>query len=178
MTFITSEYKPYTSLIEEIGIEKINDRYNFLHAEIDAFINRLQASEKLKINERVLMHSVLEYFEDIGKVKSAHKLEHANGYKVMAYSAYWLLRRQPIQILTEDDSDESLIFANEKFVLSMLVTFLMKGSENTPLIDENLKAFRAFLNTFFYYLKFRKPDAQSIEMILLSFGVGKYFRAE
>ena len=175
MKFMASEYTNYENLIERVGIDKIEHRYQLVYEEMAAFIERLNAQESLLINERVLMHALLEYFEDIEKVKSAHDLDHTNSPKVMAYLAQWLLRRQPIQILTQNDNDENLVFVNEKFVLAMLMSFMTRGSETKSLVQDNLKVYKAFLNSFFYYLKFRRPDAQAIEMIILAFHAGKIF---
>lgn len=118
------------------------------------------------------MHCLLEYFEDILKVKSAHGLDHTNSHKVNAYLAFWLLRRHPIHILTEDGENDDLVFANEKFVLTMLMSFLTQGAETKALSDVDLKLYKAFVNSFYYYLKFRKLHPQAIEMILLSFRLG------
>lgn len=182
MRFIGTEYKHYEELIEQIGESRIQARYQYLHSLISQFINgfgRNDISEKLRVNERILMHCVLEYFEDILKVKSAHDLDHANSPKVNAYTAYWILRRHPIQITlsAEDGKNDDLVFANEKFVLSMLMSFLTHGAETTPLLDNDLDIYKAFISSFYYFLKFRRVDPQAIEMILLSFRLGGVFPA-
>ena len=177
MINIGSQYKSYEDLYKSVGIDKINDRYNYLYEEISAFISRFGegAEEKLKLNERILMHCVLEYFEDILKVKSAHGIEHTNSHKVNAYMAYWLLRRHPIQIIASGEEDDDLVFANEKFVLSLLMSFLTQGAEAKPLVGKDQDLYIAFINTFYYYLKFRRLDPQTIEMILMSFRLGGVF---
>lgn len=175
MKYIASEYSSYETFKEQEDIDRLEQRYACIYEQMISFIERLDAKDKLSINERVLMHAILEYYADIKKVKVAHNLNHTNGQKVMAYLAYWLLRRQPIQILSANDKDENIIFANEKFVLTMLMGFLMHGSEAKSLVGDDLKVYKAFLNSLFYYLKFRKPDAQSIEMALLAFDCGKIF---
>lgn len=178
MIYIDSHYEHYEKLIESVGLEKIRNRYEYLYKSISNFIEKfseLGPNNQLTINERILMHCVLEYFEDIEKVKIAHDLEHTNSPKVVAYTAYWLLRRHPIQVIGEDDPSESLVFVNEKFVLTMLMSHLTFGSEAKPLAGKNLDIYRAFVNSLFYYLKFRKLDAQSLEMIILSFRVGGVF---
>lgn len=180
MIHIGSTYSHYENLIERIGSEKICHRYEYLYEQIRQFIESLRPDQpdiynKLVINERALMHCVLEYFEDIEKVKSAHKLEHTNSPKVYAYMAYWFLRRHPIQLLSSEDEDDDLVFANEKFVLSMLMSFMTHGSEAKPLGDKDLSMYKAFLNTFYYFLKFRRLDPQSIEMLLLAFRLGGVF---
>jgi len=178
--YIRNQYKHYEDIIKEIGEERIKTRYEFLHAQITQFINNFNRNDvnaKLYINERVLMHSILEYFEDILKVKSAHDLGHTNSSKIIAYTAYWILRRHPIQInlSSEDGENDDLVFANEKFVLSFIMEFLIHGSETAPLIDIDSEIYTAFVNSFYYFLKFRRLDPQSIEMILLSFRLGCVF---
>lgn len=44
---------------------------------------------------------------------------------------------------------------------------------NKPIIEEKSIAFKNFLDTLYYYLKFRRCDAQSIELMLLAFQAGK-----
>lgn len=180
MRYIGTEYKHYEDLIEQVGKDRIQTRYEYLHALISQFIDgfgRNDIREKLCINERILMHCVLEYFEDILKVKSAHELDHTNSPKVMAYIAYWVLRRHPIQITlaAEDGENDDLVFANEKFVLSMLMSFLTQDAETKPLLGNDLSIYIAFINSFYYFLKFRRVDPQAIEMILLSFRLGGVF---
>ena len=179
MTNIVSGYKHYEGLIERIGKERIEQRYQFLHEEMSRFLaafshERKGSAEQLYINERVLMHAVLEYFEDIEKVKAAHGLEHTNTPKVMAYMAYWLLLRRPIQLLSSE-CDDDFVYVNEKFVLSMLLSFLTAGAESKPLEGTDRSIYVAFTNTFYYFLKFRHLDPQGIEMILLAFRLGCVF---
>ncbi len=176
MIHIGSGYKHYEDLVARIGEERIKERYQLLHAQMLRFINSLENVRKdvgsqLCINERALLHAVLEYFEDIEKVKSAHDLEHTNSPKVNAYMSYWILRRHPIQLLSME-CDDDLVFVNEKFVLSMLMSFLTQGAESKPLNEPDRDMYKAFVNTFYYFLKFRRLDPQSIEMILLSFRLG------
>ena len=44
---------------------------------------------------------------------------------------------------------------------------------NMPIVGEKATSFKNFLNTFYYYLKFRRCDAQSIELMLLAFKAGQ-----
>ena len=164
MTNIVSGYKHYEGLIERIGKERIEQRYQLLYEEMSRFLaafshERKGSAEQLYINERVLMHAVLE---------------HTNTPKVMAYMAYWLLRRRPIQLLSSE-CDDDFVYVNEKFVLSMLLSFLTAGAESKPLEGMNRSIYVAFANTFYYFLKFRRLDPQGIEMILLAFRLGCVF---
>ncbi len=176
MIHIGSGYRHYEDLINRIGEERIKARYEFLHEQMLQFIagfdrERNGIGNRLSINEHALMHAILEYFEDIEKVKSAHDLEHTNSPKIQAYMSYWILRRHPIQLLSID-CDDDLVFVNEKFVLSMLMSFLTLGAESKTLSELDRDMYKSFANTFYYFLKFRRLDPQSIEMILLSFRFG------
>jgi hypothetical protein len=44
---------------------------------------------------------------------------------------------------------------------------------NKPIVGENSTMFKNFLDTLYYYLKFRKCDAQSMELMLLAFKAGQ-----
>ncbi len=179
MKHIKSYYDNYSDLIERIGEDKIISRYEFLFREMMAFISDLDSDHKyLCVNESLLMHSVLEYYKDIEKLKKAHDLQHANDPKVVAYTAYWLLKRKPIQFnlfIDEDELSENLIFVNEKYVLSIIIHALLIEQETRPIVDDALDIYRGFISTLYYYLKFRKLDAQSIEMIIMAFEAGKVF---
>lgn len=179
MINIISGYRHYEELAQRIGVDRIIERYEYIYEEMTKFIQTLSQTRDypeipVRINDRALMHAVLEYFEDIEKVKSAHDLEHTNSTKITAYMAYWLIRRHPIQ-LSSLDCDDDLVFINEKFVLSMLISFMTHGSETQPLTEIDREIYIAFVNTFYYFLKFRRLDPQSIEMILLAFRLGGVF---
>lgn len=175
MQNIDSHYEHYNSLINEIGTEKIRERYEFLLQEMTDFIKRVGNDSFVQVNEKLLLHCVLEYFEDISKVKGAHQIEHVNSIKAYAYMSYWILQRRPIQVINHDEMSENEVFLNEKFVLSFIIGFLLGDNKTKPLIGDNLKKYNAYVNTFYYYLKFRQVTAQSLEMIMLSFETGKIF---
>jgi len=50
---------------------------------------------------------------------------------------------------------------------------LLRDNINIPLTKEKKEAFTNFLDTLYYYLKFRKTDAQAIELMLLGFDAGR-----
>lgn len=179
MIHIEGGYKHYEDLVEKVGINRIDERYQFLYESVSKFIDRFALDDdnikgQIRINERLLTHAILEYFEDIDKVKTAHDLEHTNSPKVMAYMSYWFLRRHPIQLLSNIENDD-FVFINEKFILSMLMSYLTSGNEAKPLSDIDRDIYIAFVNSFYYFLKFRRLDPQTIEMILLSFRLGGVF---
>ena len=44
---------------------------------------------------------------------------------------------------------------------------------NRPIVGEKQVSFHNFLDKLYYYLKFRKCDPQSIELMLLAFKAGQ-----
>lgn len=50
---------------------------------------------------------------------------------------------------------------------------ILRDNINIPLTKEKKEAFTNFLDTLYYYLKFRKTDAQAIELMLLGFDAGR-----
>lgn len=49
----------------------------------------------------------------------------------------------------------------------------LQDNINVPMIQERKEAFTNFLDTLYYYLKFRKTDAQALELMLLAFQAGR-----
>lgn len=58
-------------------------------------------------------------------------------------------------------------------MLTRLTSFMLDSKINTPMVEEKGIAFKNFLDTLYYYMKFRKCDAQSIELMLLAFKAGQ-----
>ena len=123
--------------------------------------------EDIILNERILMHAILDYFTDISRLKSFHDIESVNQDKIISYEISWLLRRKPIQVLKIDN--ESLIYVNEKFLLSVLVNHLLVDKSDQLTTN---KAINAYFNILFYYLKYRNYDPKILEIIISSFKAG------
>lgn len=124
-----------------------------------------------------LAHAVMDYFSDIQRLKDYQKIEHINEIKIKAYETFWLLKRKPIQ-LKEQLEDDRLLYVNEKFLMTRLTSFMLGDEINRPIVGEKGVSFKNFLNTLYYYLKFRRCDAQSIELMLLAFQAGRLVFSE
>lgn len=119
-----------------------------------------------------LTHAVMDYFSDIQRLKDYQKIDHVNEIKIKAYETFWLLKRKPLQLMNQLDDDRNL-YVNEKILLTRLTGFLLEDNINMPIVEEKSVAYRNFLDTLYYYLKFRRCDAQSIELMLLAFKAGQ-----
>ncbi len=82
------------------------------------------------------------------------------------------MKRKPLQ-LKKQIEDDKLLYVNEKFLLTRLTSFMLGDKINMPLIGNKQAAFKNYLDTLYYYLKFRKCDAQCMELMLLAFKAGQ-----
>jgi hypothetical protein len=169
-------YVEYGDILEQFSEKALQSRFARLLEECRVFLADSELSENLRVEESILSHVVLDYYADISRLKEFHKIEKVNDIKITAYLYYWFVRRKPLQVIlsssveTTDSKIEKLSYANELFVYSQLVHFLQKD------LSEDIVAgsrFSAFLNSLYYFLKYRLYDAQTLEMLLISFFAGK-----
>ena len=77
-----------------------------------------------------------------------------------------------LQILVEDETSDAMAFLNEKFVFSRIAKYLMGDGKRVILSPETKKGFLNYLDSLFYYLKYRNYDAEMLEMMLMGFKAG------
>lgn len=173
LNHIKAEFKSYDAVIEEVGISIIEDRFDKLYSIIKDFISCEFATYSVVINRRILLIAIMDFFADISRLKSFHHIDEVNEYKMKAYESAWLLRRKPIQV--SETSNEVLAqncdYINEQFVFSYLQSYLMNGRD---LIDKsNFKNVSGFLDSLFYYLKFRDCEPRALELMIVAFKTGE-----
>lgn len=174
MINIENTYVKYDDLIEKVGEQVIESRIEQISQEMIDFLNINQLNTVAYIHQMALTHAIMDYFSDIQRLKDYQKIEHVNDIKIKAYETFWLLQRKPLQMI-DQIQDDRLLYINEKFVMTRLTSFLLEDEINKPITGDNKIAFTNFLNTLYYYLKFRRCDAQSIELMLLAFKAGSLF---
>lgn len=173
MKNIESIYLNYGELLEEFGDDVISSRYAFLYEEAEEFLRSQGMTGEVTVNEVLMMHAVLDYFSDVSRLKKFHHINHINEIKVVAYESFWLLRRKPLQVCAQGQQDDLLAFVNEKFVFSRIAAFLVKEHKNLVLKQEDKKSFVNYLDTLYYYLKYRQYDPQMLELMILGFKAGE-----
>lgn len=171
MRHIENTYISYDELIAAVDADVIESRIRQISQEMVDFLEIRGLSEVAYIHEMALAHAVMDYFSDIQRLKDYQKINHINEIKIKAYETFWLLQRKPIQ-LKEQLEDDRMLYVNEKFLLTRLTSFMLGKDFNMPLVDEKGTAFKNYLDTLYYYLKFRRCDAQAIELMLLAFQAG------
>lgn len=174
MNNIENTYVRYDELVSTVGQEVIESRIRQISQEMLDFLKLYQLEDLAYIHQMALTHAIMDYFSDVQRLKDYQKIEHINDIKIKAYETFWLLQRKPLQ-LKEQLEDDRFLYINEKFVMTRLTSFLLAENINQPIVGEDSVIFTNFLNTLYYYLKFRKCDAQAIELMLLAFKAGHMF---
>lgn len=165
----------YEEIIEHFGKEKIMNRYDTLQEYLEIFIERNNYQDKVKISFSVLNQAVIDYFADIDRLKNFHHIDKINFIKIHAYSAYWLLRRKPIQIVADDDEDMELAFVNENFVSSYLLQFLRGENRGVVIKKADRLGYDEFVANLKYVLRYRMVTPQTLETMLESYNAGRIF---
>ena len=155
MNNIENVYINYRNILEEFTENQVMNRYRVLYQEIKEFLKSAGIEEKVRIDEVILMHTVLDYYSDISRQKQFHKVDHINDMKSISYETFWFLRRKPLQTLENPEQSEVLAF--------------IKGA---ALSEEHKKGFLNYLDTFYYFLKYRNVDAQMLELMIMGFKAG------
>lgn len=161
----------YAELIADFGQEKLEQRYKVIYDYMKSFIERKEYTDKVRISTGLLNQMIVDYFTDMHRLKEFHDIEYANYIKIHAYSAYWLLRRKPIQII--DDTDKTLAFVNEAFILSYIMNFLHTGEENIYIQEDDREDYLEFVKNLEYSLKYRDITARMLETMLEAFKAGR-----
>jgi hypothetical protein len=123
--------------------------------------------EDLTVNRRLLKEAVIDFYNDIARIKAVHIIDEPSVEKDDAYKAYWLLRRKPIQIIKEFPDSE---FINEAFIALYLLGLISKS------IDKAKKAsnskWKEFRHLLFRNIKYRTITQQSLELMIEAFFCG------
>ena len=163
----------YGYLIDHFSEKKIVGRFDMLYEKMSQFIKREKLSTKVFVSEFILQNAVIDYFADVYRLKEFHTINHVNEDKITAYTAYWLLRRHPIQMKVEDRDP---VFINEKFVLSYLQLYLSGKNFTTIPSHTAEESYQHFLENLYYTFIYRRYDAQVLETIILAVRYGQAFQ--
>ena len=174
MNNIQPDFKQASELIFEFidSSSKFQERFEALYKDINRFIEVNGLNDKVRLNVLSLGSALVDYFEDIRRLKVFHNIEHINSAKIVAYTSYWLLQRKPIQLLVED---KSILYVNERFVLAYIADFLSQ-KDRKSILSQTEKELRSYMETLFYNLKYRILNANMLELSILSFIAGEIYQ--
>jgi len=181
MTDITFDYFRCDDRLELFGKDKIEQKWNVLYEEMDFFLRQNDLSSAATIDKFLLSKAILDFYADIKRLKDFHKIKEVNSQKAIAYTAFWLLRRKPIQVYNAQAKiDDLSVFKvlptlNERFVLQYILNYLSVREKKSHILARDEEGLKVFSGMLLYYLEYRLRDAQSLEMILMSFFAGQVY---
>ena len=104
----------YEYILDKFGEEKLLSRYTWLYDLMENFLRIKNYEDNVIISSDILNHVVIDYFVDIDRLKLFQNIEKTHESKIYAYSAYWLLRHKPMQVVVTDQG-EKYAFVNEEW---------------------------------------------------------------
>lgn len=156
-------------LMEKYDFEK---RYENLLIQMQDILEGLGILDKVEINTDLLGQAVLNYFEDVDRLKEFEDIKRTNEDKIYGYETFWLLRDKPIQI-TDNNMSYEYLYVNEKVFTWMLISKMLKEANIDP--DSSNPRLMPFLKLLYYNFKFRNFTQQSLEMMVTAFFCGCKF---
>ncbi len=165
----------YKYIIDKFSEETIKDRYSTLYSALSEFILQHDYVDLALVSCDLLDYVVVDYFIDIDRIESFHNIEYTSDTKIFAYTAYWLLRHKPLQLL-KHKNEANLCFINESFVSEWLQSFMFGDSTSAPIVKERQFDVDLFISTMRYAFKYRLITAQNIELMLLAFIAGRGYQ--
>lgn len=151
----------------------VESRFKSILTQIQDILESLGIMDYVQINTDILGQAIVDYFEDVDRLKRYEDIERINVDKIYGYEVYWLIKRKPIQLVKADIPIEYL-YINEKVCTIILVAKMLvemkKGS------DEPNPRISSFLSLIYYNFKYRLFTQKSLELMVEAFFCGCSFK--
>lgn len=148
----------------------IAGRYKKILDQLQNVIKQLGVTDIVRVNEDLLGKAIIDYFEDIDRLKDFEEIERICVSKIYAHEVYWIMRRKPIQSESIVEEDERWLYINEMACASLLVSKMFEEAGIEP--KPGLLKTKEFFHLLFYNLKYRKYTQQSLELMTEAFLLG------
>lgn len=149
----------------------VRERYVNILTQMQDVLEGMGILDKVSINTAILGKAILDYFEDIDKLKKYEGIENINVDKIYGYETFWLLRRSPIQfVIDAEELDKKYLHINEKVFASIMVAKMLK--EKGIKANDNGEALIPFMELLYYNFKYRIFTQKSLEMTVSAFFCG------
>lgn len=147
----------------------IETRFNNILEQMQEVLTKMGIIDKVSINTDLLGKAIVDYFEDIDRLKSFEGIPRINVDKIYSYGIFWILRRHPIQII-DKDLDERFWYINEKVCIAIMIP-KMFAEMKIDLSAKNSR-FKNLLELMYYNFKYRLYTQQSLEFMVEAFFCG------
>lgn len=141
---------------------------------------KAEMSVKIEISEQLLKQALIDAFDDLLRLINYHPTKTPNPIKEMSYIVFWLIRKKPIRLVSEDIVTNSnlsniarakFLFINEEFGVKLLINAAFAGKrkkeECSFIHDEAQKQLKYYKRFLLYYLVYRMDSPKALEAMVL-----------
>lgn len=145
------------------------ERFQNLLDQMQEVLIKMGIIDQVSINTDLLGKAVVDYFEDIDRLKEFEGISRVNVDKIYSYETFWLLRRHPIQII-DQNIGEKFWYINEKVCIAIMIPKMFE--EMGIIMTAKNPRFESFLDLMYYNFKYRIFTQQSLEFMVEAFFCG------
>lgn len=144
-------------------------RFENLLEQIQDVLTKMGIIDQVMIDTELLGKAVIDYYEDIDRLKEFEDISRVNVDKIYSYGTFWLLRRHPIQII-DKTLDKKFWYINEKVCIAIMIPkmFVEMGID----LNARNERFNNFLDLMYYNFKYRTFTQQTLEFMVEAFFCG------
>lgn len=148
----------------------VEERYIHILTQMQDVLEAMGILNKVSINTMILGKAILDYFEDVDKLKKYEGIEKINVDKIYGYETFWLLRRSPIQLPDDEAIDPKYLHINEKVFAAIMIAKMLK--EKNIKADDRGESLLPLMELLYYNFKYRVYTQKSLEMTVSAFFCG------
>lgn len=147
-----------------------------IHTLAEAFYEKNELEGKVYFDDQIFEHCLIDILVDLARLKYYHDISKVNYTKIISYTASWVLKRKPFQLV--EGCDEKYIYVNESFALTLLLQAAGCYDENTDYFSDEERELIQSIEKIFYHLKYRNTNPQTLELFLIGLDTGKMVHKE
>ena len=126
-------------------------------------------------DEEIFSRCVIDILFDLKRLKEFHEIDNVSYERIIAYSAGWVARRHPFQMIQPKSgvrTRKKYQHINEKFALILLSEIIGQG--DGKLLFKKGKSAQAerLLSRVLYHLCFRNSEPRVMELLITGFELG------
>lgn len=169
------EEKKSKTIQEELNENFTNEYiYNvglLVHSLAEKFYEENELEGRVYFNDDIFANCLIDILVDIVRLKYFHDIDLVNYIKLISYTASWIIKRKPFQLL--ENAGEKYIYINEKFALSLLLQAVGFFDSNMKIKEGEEGKLIKSVSAIFYHLKYRNTNPQTLELLLVGIENGK-----
>lgn len=158
-------------LNESFTNEYIYNAGLLVHSLAEKFYDENDLEGKVYFNDVIFENCLIDILIDIARLKHFHDIDLVNYIKLISYTASWIIKRKPFQVL--EGASEEYIYINEKFALSLLLQAVGFFDANMRIKEGKEEKLTKNVSLMFYHLKYRNINPQTLELLLVGIDNGK-----